>query len=83
MSRFVPESHEIEEPICFDQTTRNIGSIQKHMIFEGQSANRSMTGFAGAFHGKGAATKAMMGMNPASTMPNYSMFGANAQNTYK
>ena len=53
------------------------------MIFEGQSANRSLTGFAGAFNGKGAATKAMMGMNPASTMPNYSMFGANAQNTYK
>jgi len=30
-----------------------------------------------AFGGRGAATKAMMGLNPASTMPNYTL-GINA-----
>ena len=39
------------------------------------------TGLKG-FGARGAATKAMMGLNPASTMPNYTLFGA-AQPTYK
>lgn len=35
------------------------------------------------FGGRGMATKAMMGLNPASTMPNYSVMNAQVQATYK
>ena len=59
------DSREAEEPIYFDQTNRNMGSIQKNMIF---SQREDGKGF-----GRGAATKAMLGLNPASTMPNYSV----------
>ena len=48
--------------------------------------DRSLLGTGvGGFGGRGAATKAMMGLNPASTMPNYTL-GVNAgaaQPTYK
>jgi hypothetical protein len=51
-----------------------MGSIQKNMIF-GESQRSGMDGKG---FGRGAATKAMLGLNPASTMPNYSV-GVNGQ----
>ena len=42
------DSNKDDEPICFDQTTRHIGSIQKNMVFmshrDGASGNKNMWG---------------------------------------
>ena len=77
------ETHQ-DEPICFDQTNRNIGSIQKNMVLSERDRSILGTNVKG-FGGRGAATKAMLGLNPASTMPNYTL-GINAgaqQPTYR
>ena len=74
------ESPDADEPIYFDQTNRNMGSIQKNMVFSERDRSLMGKGF-----GRGAATKAMLGLNPASTMPNYTL-GINGnvqQPTYK
>ena len=58
-----------------------MGSIQKNMIF----SSRDGSAFDGkAFGIRGAATKAALGLNPASTMPNYTIMNGNgrAQPTY-
>lgn len=51
-----------------------MGSIRKDMAFN--SRDESMFSGQKGF-GRGAATKAMLGLNPASTMPNYSVMGGN------
>lgn len=61
-----------------------MGSIQKNMVLSERDRSIMGTGMRG-FGGRGAATKAMLGLNPASTMPNYTL-GVNAgagQPTYK
>ena len=61
-----------------------MGSIQKNMVLSERDRSIMGNGMRG-FGGRGAATKAMLGLNPASTMPNYTL-GVNAgagQPTYK
>ena len=70
---FENQPSEVDEPIFFDQTTRHMGSIQKNMVLTDSHKNQLLEqGFGGR---PGFATKAMQGIGPGSSMPNYSGMG--------